>query len=177
MEIIKTLFAGLLLVFNSYGLAQSSDSSQLELPVYQVDPCLRAILDEVVASNIQYYIPNNHFYAVSFLIGPKYRYLNISPQSREETSYRNYSGINKVGKMSFVLVGDFANDSLFEKTDLPKELVQIHMIHGYEKDLYMKEPSLNGYYLGCKGKPVFMDIYTKGRIKEFEAKVILPREN
>src|SRR5579871_3727450 len=93
--------------------AQIYDSCRLNLHFYSANSCLQELLSNIVQSNKEYYDPAIYFYSLTFDKGQKLRYLNVTPIRWEYVRDRDYSGIIKAYGASFLLRGDFKQDSLF----------------------------------------------------------------
>jgi hypothetical protein len=150
---------------------QGQDSIHLRLPIYRVNTCIYELLSTVEESNKQYYNADVYFYSVIFKEGKKFRYMNIAPDKWEATSYLDYNGILKINNMLFLFRGDFDRDSLFQRTDLPQEEVKLKNAGSDSEKVPLFEPSLQGAYYECKGMPIYLEVYTKGKIPNFEMRV------
>jgi len=81
-----------------------------------------------------------------------------------------YSGFINVRGMLFLCKGDFRKDSLFYKTTVVKKVMlklsenKIGLLQSFN------EPSLEGTLKICKGVPIDVSIYTKGKISGYSTK-------
>jgi len=165
------LLSSLLIYLNINCKGQEYDSSYLKLPEYQVDSCLSELLATVAQSNKQYY-SDKYFYSLTFKEGKKTRYMSITPGMWSEARYVDYGGILKINNITFLFRGDFQQDSIFKRTNLPQIEVKLRKEKGdSDKGAFFIEPSLQGVYYECKGMPIYMEVYTKGKIPNFEMKV------
>lgn len=144
------------------------------LTVFYVDSCLYDLLNEVVnadSSNITY-PPVTYFYSLSFSEKAKtkgFQYLSVWPQLWNNSEYLDYTGVVKIGKIRFLCRGDFATDSKFHKAKNKKVVVKLRKNKNDSfENVFNREPSLQGEYHDCEGKPIYIEIYVKGKIADFE---------
>jgi hypothetical protein len=169
---VIVLLGSLLIVSTTISNAQHSDTSNIKLPIFQVDACLYNLLKTVSESNIKYYKADEFFYSVIFKEGKEYRYLNIVPEKWADSRYMDYAGIMKFNKVSFLFRGDIEKDSIFKRTALPGLEVPLKKSTvDPESNVFYQEPSLHGIYHICTGMPIYMEIYTKGEIGDYKMKI------
>lgn len=160
------------------GLKKPSDSIYFKksLPVFYVDSCLYDLFMEVVnadSSNIAY-PPAKYFYSLYFSGKAKtkgFQYLSVWPQIWNNSEYMDYAAVVKIGKMTFLCRGDFAADSKFQKAKEKKAIVLQKNKHDSFGNVFNREPSLQGEYHDCEGKPLYIEIYVQGNIANFEIDV------
>jgi hypothetical protein len=144
----------------------------VNLPEYQVDPCLVKFLAAVSASNRPYYDAGKYFYSLTFREAKGYRYMHIRVEKWLEARDTDYVGILKIDSVSFLCRGDFKKDPIFKV--LPLQEVKVRLQRD-KKDpdnyIYNNEPSLQGSYNECQGIPIHLEVYTKGRIPALERKI------
>lgn len=173
MKIKKAILLSSLLIYITINCqAQEYDSSYLKLPGYQVDSCLFGLLATVAQSNKQYYNTDVYFYSLTFKEGTKSRYINITPEKWAEARYLDYGGILKIHNTSFLFRGDFEHDLIFKHSSLADATVNLKREKGdLDKGAAFLEPALQGEYYECSGMPIYIEVYTKGKIPGFDMKV------
>lgn len=73
----------------------------------------------------------------------------------------------------FLCKGDFKEDSLFNKTTVVKKVIlklsenKIGLLQSFN------EPSLEGTLKICKGVPIDVSIYTKGKISDYNNRIAI----
>ncbi len=132
---------------------------------YTVDPCLLNLLTSIVESNKQLYNNKDFFYALTFKLNSGNRWMTIQTRLWDTPGKQQYSGIIKVDSAFFLCSGDIEKDSLFtaEKRSVIKTRLKEEDPNNESYPL-AEEPILKGKFLDCKEKPVFIEIYTKGKI-------------
>ncbi|HEY4194810.1 MAG TPA: hypothetical protein VGM63_04700 [Mucilaginibacter sp.] len=166
------LLSSLFVHLNNNCKGQEYDSSYLKLPEYQVNSCLSELFATVAASNKQYYSIDKYFYSLTFKEGKKTRYLSITPARWADTRFLDYIGILKIENVTFLLRGEFQQDSIFKLSKASMIQVKLRKEKGDpDKDTFFNEPSLQGGFYECKGNPIYIEVYTKGKIPNFQMKM------
>jgi hypothetical protein len=151
---------------------QKDSLHYVNLAEYEVDHCLAKFLAVISASNRQYYDAEKYFYSLTFREAKGYRYMNIRAEKWLEARDTDYVGILKVDSVSFICRGDINKDPIFKKLPLKETKVRLQRDKNDPNDyIYFHEPSLQGVYNECQGMPVYLEIYTKGKIPALERKV------
>jgi len=144
------------------------------LDEYQIDSCLYSLLKAVVNSDRHHsdYKPDSFFHSLNFYKKSKsgrYRYLSIYPRLWNNPEYIDYTGIIKLDEMTFLCRGDFETDSLFHYLNFKKERVKLKQPKDNTFNTpFIEDPSFQGLFLNCKGVPIYIEIYIKGKIQEYE---------
>lgn len=169
---IVIILSSLLINLSINCKGQEYDSINLKLPGYQVDSCLSQLLATVAQSNKQYYSTDQYFYSLTLKEGKRSEYISITPDMWSEARHLDYTGILKISNVTFLFRGDFQHNSIFKRSPLPQTEVKLRQEKsGSDKEAFFIEPSLQGAYYECKGKPIYIEVYTKGKILNFEMKV------
>jgi len=173
MRVKKIILLGSLVAFmNIKCWSQEFDSGFINLPVYELSPCLLGLLTAVTESNKDNYNKDEFFYSLIFEEGKKYRYINIMPERWLASSYADYAGALKINGMVFLFRGKLDRDSIFKKNLLDQIRVKLqHTKDDISNNSFFNEPSLQGVYHECSGMPIYVEIYTKSKIKDFDMKV------
>jgi hypothetical protein len=166
--LIYSMFIGL----NMTCQGQETGPHYLNLPEYQVDPCLSNFLAEISASNKRYYDAEKYFYSLTFREAKGYRYMYIRVEKWLEARDTDYVGILKMDSVSFLCRGDLKKDPIFKALALQEVKVKLQQDKtAPDNYTYNNEPSLQGSYDECQGIPIHLEVYTKGRILALERKV------
>lgn len=151
---------------------QKDSLYNVNLPEYQVDPCLAKFLAAVTASNRSYYGADKYFYSLTFREAKESRYMHIRAEKWLEARDTDYVGILKIDSVSFLCRGDIKKDPIFKVLPLQEVKVSLQRDKNDPNDyVYFHEPSLQGIYNECQGMPIYLEVYTKGRIPTLERKV------
>ncbi|HET7116644.1 MAG TPA: hypothetical protein VFI29_09145 [Hanamia sp.] len=178
-NVIVLVCFGALLSLSCNGQKQSTnistDSSNCfdkKLPEYQISSCISNLLESVVKSNSQFYDQKKYFYSLTLKKGDNQKYLNITPEEWHSATNMDYTGILKVRGVTFLCRGDFDKDSLFKKESSTFVRVKLKQSKDSADMLpFFTEPSLDGVFSDCKGLPIYVEVYTKGKILGFEKKL------
>lgn len=175
MRIKKRILLCSLFIYLSINCrSQPCDSGVIKLPIYKISPCLFGLLTEVAESNKANYNGDQLFYSVILGEGKKYKYINIKPERWVESRYLDYKGVLEINSMFFLFRGNL-DDTIFKKSSLPTVNVRLRQANdSLDTNSFFVEPSLRGVYHECKGMPIYMEIYTKSKIKNFDMKVHAP---
>jgi hypothetical protein len=147
------------------------------LPVCNVKPCVRKLLEAVVVSNKQYYDSNKFFYSLFYKKVKGTRYLRISTDQWNDSQSLDYIGVLKLSDAIFLCKGDIIGDSLFSITNLKFVRIKLKSAKDSIKVHFSIEPSLQGGYKECTGKLINLEVYTKGQIRGFDMKPVRPSKN
>ena len=181
MKSRKIILVFHLLIFQTIGCqGQDNDSTRLDkkLSEYQINPCLSILLTSVADANRKYYNADTFFYALTFKRGKNQKYLSISTDRWHDAKLLDYDGMIKVKNISFLCRGDFKEDSLFKRLDSSALRVQLQKAKDITDAIpFFIEPSLQGTYFDCQGMPIYIEVYTKGKIPAFEMKVLNSHEH
>jgi len=137
------------------------------LQEYRVDSCLYDLLAAITASNAQFYNSATYYYSLEFNAAQNRRSLYIAPEMWNNARTLEYSGFVRVKDVLFLCKGNFKNDSLFHSTGVVKRVTlkltknEIGLLKSFN------EPSLEGTLKICKGSPIDVSIYTKGKISGY----------
>src|ERR1700733_12771917 len=83
------------------------------LTVFSTDSCLYDLFKEVVNADRRHrtYAPTAYFYSLDFFIDKNMcPYLSIYPRLWSNSKHLDYTGIIRLGRMSFLCRGTFADD-------------------------------------------------------------------
>lgn len=152
----------------------SNDSNYFDkrLPEYQVSPCLFNLLTSIEKSNTKFYSPTKFFYSLTFNKGNNQKYLNVTPEEWSNAKSMDYTGILKIKNVTFLFRGDFENDSLFKRKSLNRIRVKLQQSKDSTDIVpFFTEPSLDGAFYECKGLPIYVEVYTRGKVPGYERKV------
>lgn len=138
------------------------------LLVYQ-SVCMNMLLASIVESNYQNYPESKYFYSLTFIKVGKNRRINIQPMLWSESKDMDYKGIIKYSNASYLLKGNFESDFIFKRS----AGINIEVSISQKKDTFnnipfIHEPVLQGFFLDCKGVPVYIEVYTDSRISKFK---------
>ncbi len=146
---------------------QSTDSLTTKkiFAEYVTNSCLLNLFVSIVESNKKFYSSKEFFYSVTFKRNNGNRRLTIDARLWNTPGNQKYKGVMKIASAFFLCSGDIEKDSLFKvkkgsviKTPLKEESVD------NESYPYAEEPILKGKFIDCKDKPVYVEVYTKGKV-------------
>lgn len=150
----------------------SNNCSYKKLPEYQASLCISNLLSSVVKSNTRFYKPNKFFYSLTLKHGNNQKYLSIIPDEWHGAKNIDYVGILKIRGVTFLCRGDFDKDSLFkmQSTSFIKVILKQSKDSAYMLPFFT-EPSLDGIFNDCNGIPIYVEVYTIGKIAGYEKKI------
>lgn len=169
---MKTIIICALVIAIAYGdnatyayCDQAKDDKCLE--EYRVDSCLYDLLAAIVISNAQFYNSSTHYFSLEFNVTQNRRSLYIAPEMWNNSRTLEYSGFIRAKNVLFLCIGNFKNDSLFHSTGA---VICVTLQLAESKIGLLKsfnEPSLEGTLKVCKGSPIDVSIYTKGKMSGY----------
>ncbi len=96
--------------------------------------------------------------------------MDISAEKWTAAPYLDYGGILKLKQFSFLLRGDLDQGAIFK--EISSFPLDIFLRKDADSDSrFFPEPSFQGTYYMCKPIPMNLEIYTKGKISDFDMKV------
>jgi len=170
---MKKIIIGIFLISTTCNLNCAYNSGGKDnryLTEYRTDKCLYDLLSSIVSSNAGFYRPGKYYYSLEFHLSEGRRSLYIAPEMWDNARTLDYSGFINVGGALFLCTGGFTEDSLFHKTTAVKKV----MLKLSETEIgslqSFNEPSLEGTLNVCKGAPIDLSVYTKGKISGYDIK-------
>jgi hypothetical protein len=154
---------------------QKSNIQQVDfdkkLPIYNLRSCIKEFFTAVTKSNSKFYDPKKYFYSVTITKGEKRNYLGIEVDRWNSARKIDYYAVVRLSSGTLLLRGDTAIDSLFTKKNSKDIEIKLKKNRNLEETTpYTVEPILQGILNTCGGKPLSVEVYTKGKIKGFEMK-------
>lgn len=148
---------------NNIGLKEKENSNK-ELQEYK-SLCLEKLFSAIAKSNQQSYSSKEFYYSITYSRNSKTRKIEIETEKWLNSRVLDYKGILKQDNVSFLLRGNFENDTSFTKVN-GKHIVELKA--NADEDLpHTEEPVLQGFFLDCKSLPIYIEIYTANAISGF----------
>lgn len=144
----------------------SGDVGKKELDKYIVDSCLENLFQSVANSNDKVYASETFFYSITYQKSSTQRYLKIEPQAFKSSRYTNFEGGCKIGRNVFLLRGDIDNDPLFRKQ--VNSTLTVDFSVSSDTTPFIEDPILDGYFGGCNGQPIYMEVFAREEISGYE---------
>lgn len=177
-----------ILAFSQFPKAQqfseklNNDTIQLALdvPLFQVDSCLRDLLEAVVEDDSQavYFSQGRDqiVYTLDFKNHGEYIDMFLWPMRVTRFNHTDYSGALNVSGMIFLCRGDYKNLSIFKKVDgsnvkiVLKKPKKTGTLDKIDKSIFqlVDNISLFGTYAECTGFKIVTSIYIEGRMREYQ---------
>lgn len=188
MKVKSFIFFALILLFVNFCIGQSVKSNcelsknskshndsiyfDKNLREFYVDSCLYDLFKAVVNADSSHinYAPAIYFYSLDFFYDKSGRpYLSIYPRLWANSKHLDYTGIIRLGRMNFLCRGDFATDSRFHSSPLKKVRVKLKQAKSNSFNVvFTEDPSFQGSFADCTELPIYIEIYIKGKIADFE---------
>lgn len=155
------------LITKSFLNTYQADSSRF-LPEYKTKPCLYSLLKAIVESNRGIYSADKFFYSLSLKKSDKLKRMTIKLDLWETPENLDYVGVVKCDNSIFLCRGDIENDSLFYKNNSFKIRIDLRSKNDTTEFFpYINEPSLSDILYDCGGLPIYVEVYTKEKIKAY----------
>jgi hypothetical protein len=140
----------------------------ISLDEYKVDSCLNNILLSVVeADSAQFRFPSHlYYYQLEFTTMENQRTMILTPSRWQRYLPKDCVGVIQLNGMKFLCIGNFINDSLFQKVgkriSIEKQIVSEPKYDSLDKDIkwfdWEKSPTaIVGKFVLCTGPPI--DLY------------------
>lgn len=147
------------------------------LKEYYIDSCIVDVFKAIVYADSSHvnYPPASYFYSIYFSKSAKtkgYQYLSVAPRLWNNSEYMDYKGIIKIEGMTFLCNGDFETDYKFHRIEGKR--IRVKLAKNKNDTIgnhFIREPSLQGVYNDCKGLPIYIEVYVKEKIADFEMEV------
>lgn len=140
-----------------------------KLPAYNLKSCIKDFFASVIKSNLNFYNPKKYFYSITITKGEKKDYMGIEVDRWHSARKLDYYAVVKLSGGTLLLRGDTLINSLFTKENSKDIEIKLKKNPNLEEITpYTVEPILQGVLNTCSGRPLSVEVYTKGKIKGFE---------